>query len=155
MRKLKSGIGILAILMMIVSVVAFVDAGSLPFMTGRTLGPGGAPRIYAVLLFIFSVLLLVTAPTPKEKEKTSLREKLRGRGAKGLFFYLLIWACCLMAYIFGVPIMLGVLCLLGLIVVEDWKPLKALIFSGLWSVFLYVLFVKLLNVRLITGLIFK
>ena len=155
MRKLKSSIGLLSILMMILAIVAFTDSQSLPFMAGRTLGPGGAPQIYAVLLFFFSVLLLVTAPTPKEEKKTSLKEKLKGRGFRGLFFYLLVWICCLLSYVFGVPIILGIICFVGLIVVEEWKPLKALLFAGTWSLFLYVLFVKLLNVRLLTGLIFK
>ena len=155
MRKMKSSLGLLSVLMMLISIVAFVDVQSLPFMSGRSLGPGGAPRIYAVLLFIFSVLLLIKSPIPEEREKTSLKQKMQGRGFRGLFFYLLVWVCCLLSYVFGVPIILGIICFVGLVVVEEWKPLKALVFSGAWSLFLYVLFVVLLKVRLLTGLIFK
>jgi hypothetical protein len=145
--------GILALSVFILGCMGLVGSFGLDITDKYTLGPGGAPLVYSIGT-IFTSIILGVSSLRHERQYSSSSMPLTSSGKKGFFFVIILFASAGMIYVLGYPIVLFCLSFIGLILAEGWKTSKALIFSTIWIIALYVLFVKILKVRLMAGILF-
>jgi len=134
-----------------IAAVALYGARGLPFEARYTLGPGVAPVAYSLVLIVSSVVVFLMATN---LGPISFKSVIVNPGRRGTLLFALFAALSGLVYILGFMVSIFVFTFVGLVVIEKWAYLKALLFSVAWTFVLHVIFVTLLGARLIRGFLF-
>ncbi len=143
---------VLCIILVIIGCIALYGSWSLPMTARYTLGPRAAPLIYSVLLIVFSILIFFMQ---KDIERIRISSVLQEPGRKGLILFVLLLALTGMSYFLGFMVSIFIFTAVGLVLIEDWRIYKALIFSLAWVFTIHLIFVRFLGARLMVGALIK
>jgi hypothetical protein len=143
----------LSIFLVLIGALGVWGSLKVPIAERFTLGPGALPLIYAVGVVLFAVTLLVmTFKGQKVETPDAVSEP---PGVSGLLFFLFNCALALSVYLIGFAAGLFLFSFSSLTYVGGWKIKKALLFSTIWTIGLYVLFKVIIGVPFIEGFLFE
>ena len=117
-------------------------------LTARySVGPALLPVACAVLLILFSVMVWITSRDDKQVTLAVFRTA----GARRCFLLVALTVAAILAlYFFGLWIPFFVYSVLSFWLVEKHSLPKSALMSGVWVLFIYVLFVHLLKMNIST-----
>ena len=143
----------LSIFLVLIGALGVWGSLKVPIAERFTLGPGALPLIYAAGVLLLAVALLVmTLKGQKIETPNAVPEP---PGTYGLLFFLINCALALSVHLIGFAVGLFLFSLSSLTYVGRWKIKKALLFSVIWTIALYVLFKIIIGVPFIEGLLFE
>ncbi len=128
--------------------------GSLPLkmIRGTSLGPGMMPMLYSIALIL---LAAVFALTDNGENKISWKGLFVQPVLDGVIFTALCFSMFVVLCLFGTTAALALFCISALTLLKRMSFRKAVVFGIVWSVVLYVVFVRLLGVPFEQGAIVK
>lgn len=140
----------LSIFLVLIGALGVWGSLKVPIAERFTLGPGAMPLIYAAGVLLFAVMLLVmTLKGQKAEAPDAVPEPPE---TYGLLFFLFNCALALSVHLIGFAVGLFLFSVSSLIYVGRWNIKKALLFSVIWTIVLYVLFKVIIGVPFIEGL---
>jgi hypothetical protein len=143
----------LSIFLVLIGALGVWGSLKVPIAERFTLGPGALPLIYAVGVLSLAIILFVIAFRDKKDETPDALPKMPG--TYGLLFFLFNCALALSVHLIGFTVGLFLFSLATLICIGRWKVKKALLFSVIWTIALYVLFKMIIHIPFIEGLLFE
>ena len=143
----------LSIFLVLIGALGVWGSLKVPIAERFTLGPGALPLIYSLGVLLFSITLLVTTLRGQKGETPNTVSEPPGR--YGWLFFLLNCALALSVHLIGFTIGMFLFSLLSLIYTDGWKVKKALLFSVIWTISLYILFKHIIGVPFIEGFLFE
>jgi hypothetical protein len=143
----------LSIFLVLIGALGVWGSLKVPIAERFTLGPGAMPLIYAGGVLLFTVMLL--AMTLKGQKVEALDAVPKPPGTYGLLFFLFNCAFALSVHLIGFAVGLFLFSVSSLIYVGRWNIKRALLFSVIWTIMLYVLFKVIIGVPFIEGFLFE
>ncbi|MFZ4437645.1 MAG: tripartite tricarboxylate transporter TctB family protein [Syntrophales bacterium] len=143
----------LSIFFILIGALGVYGSLKVPIAERFTLGPGAAPLIYSVGVLCFAIALLVIAFRGHKDKILNVIPTIPPK--YGLLFFLFNCALALSVHLIGFTAGLFLFSFSSLIYIDGWKIKKALLFSVLWTIVLYVLFKFIIGVPFIEGFLFE
>jgi hypothetical protein len=139
---------IMCLAMAAMGVVALISIrmDKLKFTQKYTIGPGLLPLIYAIVLIISAAAVYIGS---REKEHWTLHALIGNPGRRGSLTVCLLVLLTVCVRYFPFLGCVFVFTFAGLMLLEKWKPLKALLFSAVWTAVIYGMFTYLFGVKLV------
>jgi hypothetical protein len=136
----------------IIALFGIIGSGNLPLFTVGNISDGFAPLLYSLILFVSGVVLFFSGKT---KEKFNIREwLLEGAHGKAFVFFLLNILLLILLVIFGPFISMLVFSVLAGFALKRQTPRNMVLFSVVYTIFVYLIFVVILKMPFDRGFIF-
>ncbi len=143
----------LSIFLVLIGALGVWGSLKVPIAERFTLGPGALPLIYAAGVLLFAVMLLVMT---LRGQRAGVADAVpEPPGTYGLLFFLFNCALALSVHLIGFVAGLFLFSLSSLTYAGGWKIKKALLFSIIWTIGLYILFKVIIGVPFVEGFLFE
>jgi putative tricarboxylic transport membrane protein len=138
---------------MLIGALGVFGSLKVPILERFTLGPGALPLIYSLGVLLFAIALFVMALKGQKNEILNAIPTIPVK--YGLLFFFFNCALALSVHLIGFTVGLFLFSFSSLLYIDGWKIKKALLFSVIWTIVLYVLFKFIIGVPFIEGFLFE
>jgi len=129
---------------MLFGLLALWGTRNLKALDQYTLGPAMLPRVYATAMIIFAALAIVTS---KDTRAIQLKKFVSPDAVRGILALVLLGLTNIAIMYFGIWWPIFAFSFLCFWLVEKWQPIKAALMGLIWTGFLWLMFIKLLNIN--------